>query len=258
MSKAKTRLGNWQEEIAFEEDKKSLQKALQSTGGLLSQQILAKVQQHTVPCALGQLDSVLQYGSPFMLQNASSNGTLAIDMDDRILGPLGWKVNCSTTSAHSPVLRNSWVIMPGPSTGNKIGDPVCYGNKVLICSVPELADPPVVLASEMKTPQSCSKFSKNQEVYFTPNIGIGSLWSFEYANPEYRQDVEGQPINPTSAVVLKHVATNNLLAATNFHFTNDFGSENEVCCARLQVFASKSRTAPERPENYWHIVGAPS
>jgi hypothetical protein len=252
---AKTRLGNWQEEIAFEEDKKKLQKALQSTGGLLSQQILAKVQQHTVPCQLGVLGSVLQFGVPFMLQNASSNRILAIDMDDRIIGPLGWKVNCSTTSSLAPMLRNSWIIMPGPSSGSSIGDPVCYGSKVLICSVPELADPPVFLGSEMKTPQSCSKFSKNQEVYFSPNTGISSLWSFEFANPEYRQDVEGQPINPTSTVVLKHIATNNFLAATGFHFTNDFGSENEVCCARFQMFASKSRSAPERPENYWKIVG---
>jgi hypothetical protein len=256
MSKAKTRLGNWQEEIAFEEDKKKLQKALQSTGGLLSQQILAKVQQHTVPCALGQLGSSLQYGVPFLLQNSSNDGTLAIDMDDRILGPLGWKVNCSTTPSRDATLRNSWIVMPSAASGAALGDSVCYGSKVLICSVAELADPPVFLASEMKTPQSCSKFSKNQEVYFTPNTGIGSLWSFEYSNPEYRQDVEGQPINPTSAVVLKHVATNNFLAVTNFHFTNDFGSENEICCARLQTFASKSRSAPERSENYWKIVGA--
>lgn len=256
MSKAKTRLGNWQEEIAFEEDKKSLQKALQSTGGLLSQQILAKVQQHTVPCTLGHLDNALRFGVPFVLQSCSNDGALSIDMDDRTLGPLGWKVNCSTASSLAPTLRNSWIVMPSLTSGAAIGDPVCYGNKVLLCSVAELADPPVFLASEMKTPQSCSKFSKNQEVYFTPNTGIGSLWAFEYSNPEYRQDVEGQPINPTSTVVLKHVATNNFLAATNFHFTNDFGSENEVCCARLQTFASKSRSAPERDENYWKFVGA--
>lgn len=253
MSKAKTRLGNWLEEIAFEDDKKSLQSQLRANGGLLSQQILAKVEQHLTPCELAVFpDSVLTYGSPIMLQNTFTTGVLAVDLDDRILGPLGWKVNCSTTRQSTPSLRNCWIIRPTGS--NKVGEPVCYGHKVLLTSVGDLADPPIYLASEMKTPQSCSKFSKNQETYFSPNGGMGCLWSFEYANTEYREDVVDQPVLITSAVVLKHVATNNFLAASNFHFTNDFGSENEVCCAKFQLYASKAQKAPEKLENFWKIV----
>lgn len=253
--KAKTRLGNWLEEIAFEEDKKALQKRLQESGGLLSQKILAKVQQHTAAAELGCHGEHLVYGSPFMLRNVSTKGVIAIDMDDRQLGPLGWKINPSTSQEAAPQLRNCWVVLPPPSNKTvSIGDVVCYGHKVVIASVPELAEPSVFLSSEMKTPQSCSKLSKNQETYFSPNGGMSALWTFEYANSEYREDVIDQPVKVTTPICLKHVATNMSLASTTFKFTNDFGYENEVCCGRFQGYASKGGKAPETDENLWEIV----
>lgn len=259
---SKTRLGNWQEEIAFEEDKKRLRENIAESGGLLSQRILAKVRQHSTPVELAPVadDTFLRFGVPVMLQNADTVGVLSVDMDDKSMGPTGWKVNATTATATHATVRNAWILVPAPSAddvfwkGRGEADVVHYGQKFVIRSVPELAEPPVFLTSEMKSPQSCSKVTKNQEVYFSTNGGAAALWTVEFGNIEYRDDVVGQPAKATSMFVVRHVATNNLLAATSAKFNNDFGPENEVCCAKFQGYASKGGKAPEQKQNFWVFV----
>lgn len=255
MLKSKTRLGNWFEEIAFEEDKRNLQKNIQQSGGTLTQTILAKVQHHITPTTLDTpTDKYLHYGTQYMLQSAGTNGVLSVDMDDRHLGALGWKVVGSTALATSSVIRNTWMLVPASGDAAE-GGIVRYGEKLLLVCVPALASPPVCLASEMKSPQSCARLSSNQEVYFSPNGGSACFWSVQFGNAEFREDVVGEPVCRDSLVVLRHQATANFLGSSEqYRFTNDFGSECELFCAKIQLFASKLGKAPEQKENLWLFV----
>jgi hypothetical protein len=254
-------LGNWQEELAYEADRKNLHLTRREMGTLISQQIIMKIKQHTSPCQLGAIDSdgFLRFGVPVSLKSVETCCFLSVDMDDKYLGPNGWKVVGSTGNGYSQ-LRNSWVMVPVPSEDDAYwqqrgeADIVHYGQKFLISSVSELADPPIFLTSEMKSPSSVSRITSNQEVYFSSNGGLGSYWVVEFGNPEYREDVEGQPAKAESVFIIKHAATNNFLASFSKKFVNDFGVENEICCSRVQEYASKAGKAPEQKSNFWTFV----
>lgn len=263
---AKTLLGNWHEELVFEADKKSLQKNLKEGGGLLSQRILAKVAQHRTPYALPgpSADGLLHFNVPLLMQNVDTLGFLSVDMDDQAAGPLGPKIQCTTVpSPNGASLRNSWILVPVPSADDSYwkskGEEsvVHYGQKFVIQSVPELTERPVFLSSERKSPNSSSKVSNNQEVYFSENGGQAAFWVVEFGNLEYRPDVEGQPAKASSVALIRHTSTNMPLAScTKHHLTNDFGTEYEVSCQKFERYHSKGGKAPEEKQNFWVFVSA--
>ena len=260
----KTLLGNWHEELAYQADKKALQRNLKESGGLLSQRILAKVNHHRTPCALPSVatDGFLHFNVPIMIQNMETLGYLAVDTDDQTNSALGPKIQCTTVpSAEGSTLRNSWVLVPVPSVDDAFwksrGEEsvVHYGQKFVVQSTPALSEQPLFLTSERKSPSSASKVSSNQEVYFSANGGQAAFWTVEFGNAEYRPDMEGQPAKASSVALFRHTATNMPLASsTKYHFTNDFGPEFEVCCCKFQQYHSKGGRAPEQKSNFWVIV----
>lgn len=261
---AKTLLGNWAEEIAYEADKKALQRNLKASGGLLSQRILAKVNQHRTPCQLAPVaaDGYLRFNVPLMIQNMDTLGYLSVDTDDQSSSALGPKIQCTTVpTPEGALLRNTWVLVPVPSADDAFWQSkgeenvVHYGQKFVIQSAPGLSEQPLFLTSERKSPNSASKVSQNQEVYFSANGGQAAFWTLEFGNAEYRQDMEGQPAKQSSVAQFRHTITNFPLASSKkYHFTNDFGPEFEVSCCKFQQYCSKAGKAPELKENFWVIV----
>jgi hypothetical protein len=261
---AKVLLGNWHEELAYEADKKALQRNLKESGGLLSQRILAKVNHHRTPCSLPPVaaDGYLRFNTPLMIQNMETLGCLSVDTDDQASSALGPKIHCTTVpSPDGATLRSTWILVPVPSADDAYwkskGEEavVHYGQKFVIQCLPDLSAQPLFLTSERKSPNSSSKVSQNQEVYFSANGGQAAFWSLEFGNAEYRPDMEGQPAKASSVALFRHTTTNMPLASSSkFHFTNDFGAENEVCCCKFQQYFSKGGRAPEQKSNFWVIV----
>lgn len=262
----KPRIGNWQEELVYEADKKKLLAETRALGGTLSQQIVAKVQQHrkTATLASAQADGFLRFGVPVMLQNAETECFLSTDTDDKSSAPGGFKIACTTAPAKNPMVRNTWILLPVPSADDDFwaskgeGDVVHYGQKFLISSLEQLADTPLYLSSELKSPNTLSKITKNQEVYFSAAGGQQAMWTAQFGHLEYRPDMEGQPVKANCVLVLKHVLTNMPLASTKAKYGNDFGMEWEVCANKFQIMNTKHGNAPEQKANLWAFVTAPA
>lgn len=266
MPPGKTRIGNWQEELVLEADRKAKQIDARDGGELLSQRIARKVRAHNTPCDLVNEapDGFLRFQAPLMLQNAETEGFLSMDVDDRVEGPHGWRVIVTTVPQKQPVLRSVFVIMPVPSDddqyfkGKGEGDVLHYGQRFVLQTHPALLEKPMYLCSERKTPESKSKVSGNQFVYLSEEGGQAALWAIDYSNAEYRGDMEGQAVKSNALVLIRHTPTNIPLASTKSRYVNDFGTEYEVCANKYQKFASKSATAPEEKACFWAIVTAPS
>jgi hypothetical protein len=267
MPSAKVRIGNWQEELAYEADKKALLKNARENGSTLSQGILAKVKHHRQEVDLQQPhpDGFLRFGVPVALQNADTNGCLATDLDDKSCADGDDRFACTTTRVTKPQLRAAWVMLPVPSKDDAFiaedADPdvVHYGQRFVIQTSNGLANEPLFLSSTNKTHTSLSRVTSNQDVFLSANGGQKALWAAMHANAEYRPDMVGKPVKANSLLILVHQGTNVPLASTSgARVSNDFGAEFEVCCHRYLKVQSKSGNAPEQAANLWAAVTAPA
>jgi hypothetical protein len=266
MPSAKVRVGNWQEELAYEADRKALVAEARGAGATLSQRILAKVRHHRQRVELqdAPADGYLRFHRPIALQNADTQGCLATDLDDKSLVGAETRFAATTATLDEPQLRSSWILLPVPSNEDAFIDPasdpevVHYGQRFVIQSLDNLRDEPLFLSSGPKTHTNLSRVTSNQDVFFTEKGGRNAIWFAVHANGEFRQDMTGKPIKANALVLLNHQATNTPLASTSTaRVANDFGAEYEVCASRILAVRSKSGSAPELPANLWAFVTAP-
>lgn len=267
MPSAKVRIGNWQEELAYEADRKNLLRDARASGSTLSQRILAKVQHHNQDVELQVVseDGYLRYGQPLAIQNADTQGCLAADTDDKQQVGTETRYACTTTRTTTPKLRSSWILVPVPSDQDALLNPnadpniVHYGQRFVIQSLEGLHPEPLFVTSSQKNHLTLSRVTNNQDVFLTKRGGQAAIWSAVYANPEYRPDMEGKPVKANALVILRHQLTNMPLASSAAaKLANDFGAEFEVCCHRYLTSHSKGGNAPEQPANLWALVTAPA
>ncbi|KAH9578735.1 hypothetical protein LSM04_003586 [Trypanosoma melophagium] len=264
----KALLGNWFEEEAYKRDRRRLMEG--RNGGFVdaaseTQRIMAKVKHHSTPYKLAKMpeDGYLHFYTPIMLQNAATLGFLSLDLEDRTMGPTGWRVVCSTAPADGPTLRNCFVLVPAPTgptdmiaAPNEEADMVHYGQPFFLMTVPELCDDPLSLVSEHKGPHSASKVTgKYQDVFFSPDGNCAeAMWVVDFANPDYREDMRDRPVKADAVMIIRHNHTNVPLASTKNVFYNDFGPEYEVCCNKFAPSVTKLRGGQLLDENFWTFV----
>jgi hypothetical protein len=263
MSHGKVLIGNWAEELAYEQDRREVAAAAKAQGGTLVQQIVRKVKAHNAPVQIAPVaaDGFLHLGTVVMLQCAGTEGFLSTDLDDRSVIGTQQKVAVTTSKSAAPRLRSAFVI---EADGATTDDVVRYGQRIRFRTLPELSDAGEVwyLASTMKTPLCYSKVTRNNETFLVRPSATGaalSVWQFAYAHPEYRPEMEGMPVKANAVVIVHNICTNSPLASTpGDTFTNDFGVECEVCCHRYTVKHVRGGNAPEQPSNLWAVVTAPT
>jgi hypothetical protein len=266
MPSAKVRIGNWQEELAYEADRKALARDARDTGATLSQRILAKVKHHRQPVDVPPpaADGLLRFNRPYVLQNADTEGCLATDLDDKAQVGFDTRFACTTTLIGKPQLRATWTLVPVPSREDALvsadADPVIvhYGQRFVIQSQDGFSDQPLYLCSVPKSPTDLSRVTSNQEVFFATKGGANAIWTFAHGNSEYREDMVGKPVKGDQFLLLVHQNTNTPIASSKAgKLANDFGAEYEVCCHRYLRIHSKSGTAPEEPANLWIVTAPP-
>jgi hypothetical protein len=64
-------------------------------------------------------------------------------------------------------------------------------------------------------------------------------WIIDYIDPNYRFEKQGEPVQATDPVLIRHCQTNHYLASDLVPYKNDFGTEYEVC---VNSFATKNRS----------------
>jgi hypothetical protein len=247
----------------------------------LSAQIFAKRAHHLQPAETApSANGFVRFGVPIQLQNEETEGFLAIDIHDKNGVGKSLKINSTTSPSGTPVLRNTWILLPVAEdilkvqlkyqalgkTAEDLGfEPTSvlhYGQRFVICSLDDMQVIPsgneepntVLLASEAKTPQSQAKRSGGQEVYFTPYSSQRTWWTPVHANPDYRLDMEYAPVKANTLFLIRHQITAMPLASTKIVCPNDFGAEFEVFANRITRVQVRNGNALETAANFWQVV----
>ena len=210
-------------------------------------------------------EGILTTDNYFMIQNACSNGMLSIDTDDR--NP-NYKIGCSVTT--NPLMnfacrRN---LFKFEKYGNSDSNVISYGEKILILSHSDLLNEPLYLFSTLVSPQSYSRFSRNQEVLAVNEKNYYTCWVIEHIDSSIRMAMEGTPVKVTDPFIIRHCSTSRLLASDMVDYFNDYGHEYEVCCNnflsrnKYQTLVSEkegrlridTKLRTEQDQNIWKIV----
>ena len=129
--------------------------------------------------------------------------------------------------------------------------------------------------SSLVTPQSYSRFSRNQEInmnsertYSSGKLHFYLVWIIEYIDPSLRFSMEGRPVSTSEPFIVRHCGTARLLASDVVDYFNDYGHEYEVCGFnymsnnKYQTLISEkdgklkidTTTKSEQYQNIWTIV----
>lgn len=216
-------------------------------------------------------DGILTTNNFFMIQNGKSQGFLVIDTDDK---------NSNYDNAFA-VTTNPLISFGCPrslfsiqlydknnSNNSEEKQIINYGQKIIILSHPLNFEKSLYLFSSLVTPQSYSRFSRNQEVLINSEISYNSCWCIEHLDPTLRFSLEGKPVSTNEPFIIRHCSTSRLLASDLIDYYNDYGNEYEVCCNnfltnnKYQALISEkegrikidTKTRLEKEQNVWFIV----
>lgn len=227
-------------------------------------------------------EGILTTNNFFLLQNGKTQGFLVIDTDDKNTNhetAFGVTTNplisfACPRSLFSIKLYDNY--KKPKNTGNDISsnlqseekEVINYGQKILIFTYPVNGDQDLCLYSCLVSPQSYSRFSRNQEVLVNSEISYNSCWCIEPIDPTLRFSLEGKPVSLKEPFIIRHCATNRLLASDLIDYYNDYGHEYEVCCHnfltnnKFQALISEkegrmkidTKTRLEKEQNIWFVV----
>lgn len=210
-------------------------------------------------------DGILTTGNYFLLQNAMTNGFMAVDTDDK---------NNAYDNAFA-VTTNPLMNFACPRSLFKIekysqsnNEYITYGEKIIFVTHSDIFNVDLYLHSSLISPQSYSRFSRNQEVLVSSDKGYSTCWVIEYPDSTLRYSMEGKPVSLSEPMIIRHCATGRLLASDLIDYHNDYGHEYEVCCNnfltnnKYQTLLSEkegklkidTKTRLEKEQNLWIIV----
>ncbi|NP_001088753.1 uncharacterized protein LOC496017 [Xenopus laevis] len=263
------RLGNWNEDVALEEDvlkdfleKKDRGELLTQKTSNLKKNILKKTEL-SIP-----KDGFLHFGDVVMLLNPE-NSEQSLSNTSPTYGNYGLSVNPNESALYSkthleapcgvsgsrnlePTVRNAFIITS--VDGSDVGEPVHYGQNFALRSTEGFTSH-LYLTSDQKTFLKSSKKSYLQEVSLTDQLSYQNCWQFIYLDPQLRLENEGFPVPANTKLLIVHSKTNQCLAVLRKHVLwTLFGKECEVTA---HTFLNGHKA--EENENHWIVVtGNPS
>jgi hypothetical protein len=206
--------------------------ARKEAGSLTVSKMQQKLMHHLQPVQLTQANAGdnVQFGNTLMLWNHAAESFVSTDLDDSEARDDGATHCAATATKYSyPCARNALQLSRVANDGFAEDDGVLhYGQTVRFNSTEALSDPALYLHSYSHTPTVCSKYSRAQEATFGTVPEQYTLWKIMHVNPQARLETDGEPVPINTAVVIVHVCTNSLLAAS------------KVPCKYKQLFLGQS------------------
>lgn len=226
-------------------------------------------------------DGILTTNNFFMLQNGKTNGFLVVDTDDK---NSNYDYACAVTTnplisfacprslfsikLHDEKVKNVSNLSDTVNSNDEEKTVINYGQKIIIMAHPSNYEKNLILFSSLVSPQSYSRFSRNQEVLVNTEFSYNSCWCIEHIDPTLRFSLEGKPVSIREPFIIRHCSTNRLLASDLIDYYNDYGNEYEVCCNnfltnnKFQALISEkegrmkidTKTRLEKEQNIWFIV----
>jgi hypothetical protein len=180
-------------------------------------------------------DGYVHFGDAVMLFNQATDGCLACDPQE----PLSDETFATSSTWYTePCARNTFEVARYEGRGDKkdamfdfSGDDVVhFGQKIQIRCRAQLLPEQSCLTSHPRTPTSFSRYSRNQEVVMARRGDWSTVWEVQYLDPQFKMEMEGQPVPTNAPVALIHCGTHQHLASDVVKYRNDFGTEYETFC----------------------------
>ncbi|KAJ3240573.1 hypothetical protein HDU78_002240 [Chytriomyces hyalinus] len=234
------RLGNWFEESVLREGqlKDFIAKADSGTLG---------IQRHEMKMMLAlqevRLPEKFMFGENVMIKNLGTNGYLSVDLPDTFPNNVTIADEYYVTTANNlkrrdggkPVAaaRSSFKLVPIDEYGLVGMSDMTprYGMKIYIVSSDALIEKPMFLWSVPKNTAQKSRKLKYQMAFLSFEKGACAEWQIVYPDRSMRLEMEGQPVQAESPVIIQHQMTQNELGSelgTPSLIRNDFGVEYDV------------------------------
>eukprot|EP00033_Pygsuia_biforma_P002131 GCRY01002365.1.p1 GENE.GCRY01002365.1~~GCRY01002365.1.p1 ORF type:complete len:311 (+),score=48.91 GCRY01002365.1:128-934(+) len=248
-------VGNWYESEREREEQLQDYLEKKKKGLLLSQQL--GVSFEPVPLTSHE-DGLLHYGDTFILHSEHTTESLAVDLGESSHGTLFEAYAVTTAKIGAAIPRNTFTIQRVEHFDYEDeSDIVRFEEPFYISSMPSLCEKKLYLASRRANGEFVSKYSRKQEVYMTPTLDVDCKWRLSCLDPEWRLEMELQPVESNVPVMLVHIGTGQPLGSSGLKHENDFGTEHEVNCFQ---YTNQRKGGGQRnitAENAWVFV-APS
>lgn len=213
-------------------------------GTLTVSKMQQKLMHHLQPVQLTKAnagDSV-KFGDTLLMWNHAAESFVATDLGDSEARDDGATHCAATATKYSyPCARNALELSRVANDGFPEDDAVLHYGQTVRFSTTEALGDPLYLHSYHHTPVVCSKYTRAQEATFGSVPEQYTLWKVMHVNPQARLETDGEPVPINTAVVIVHVCTNSLLAASKAPYANDFQIEHgdtEMC---VKTYAAISK-----------------
>jgi len=232
---ARVRIGNWSEDV--EQENSRLQDYLykKDRGLLKCTQAEQRFSRALAPVELkGSSDGMVHFGEDVMLFNQKTDGCIACDLEEQVSG--GYPAWTATTTWYTePCNRTTFRIVPYHGPGDKKDNLFVYadnclhfGQKFMLQVNPNFSAQNTYLASYAKSPTRFARYSREQEVCVTTEDSWHCVFEVVCLDPQYKLEMEGQPIQANAPFAIMHLATRTYLASDKVTYRNDFGAEYEL------------------------------
>jgi Ca2+-binding EF-hand superfamily protein len=286
----KTRLGNWQEEIAIGNAKLENFRKRSESGSLALRKQEIKITRcnEVVPHTYTE-DGTIKFGDTIILSHDETGTILSCDpFEDMVQGQERFCV-CASDQQPAPKARHTFRVVRPPKrledAGTNSDDPYLrYGQafqlqcseSLLLSQTSQMLAPMLYLCSCKKNERTATRTTNRQMVYMSPRGDADSVWQFILPSKGKKNASErflalGREVNVEDSVQLTHRQTNQYLTCDRGNsFESEFGVEIECYCDRdslpgklglmISEFEGKSTAMtlakPDRPAYGWHIITA--
>ncbi|XP_049929900.1 cilia- and flagella-associated protein 161 [Epinephelus moara] len=248
------RIGNWNEDLYLEEDKKKEYLEKKERGELSAQKVDFLKQNILRPVDLTVTnDGQLHFGDVVMLVNMGGEkrqcSALSINADINSLTKtpsLAIQAPCGVSAGRGiqACTRTAFIITS--VDGSQEGSTLHYEQSFALKTTSGFAGG-LFLTSDLQSFQKCAKKSRLQEVNLDHGGSFLSWWKIVHFDPQERLEYEGQPIPANVSVLIIHCKTNQALAVLGDHILcNMYDKEYEIT-ARTFLDSHKA----EQDSNHW-------
>uniref|UniRef100_A0A7S2XX41 EF-hand domain-containing protein n=1 Tax=Fibrocapsa japonica TaxID=94617 RepID=A0A7S2XX41_9STRA len=230
-------------------------------------------------------DGQLRFGETIVIGHPQLQGSLCCDLWEEVAAGTG-EFEVSLTTEHQAQARNTFIITrvgkeklrDMSSTQYEADNILHFGEpfhlacneSLLVDERTDLLNPPLYVASTLKSSTRVTRASNRQMVYMSPTCTNDAVWVCQpMAGQQDRLLSAGLPVPANSPVVIQHRGTGQRLCSeAKYSSRGDFGVEYEVSCFTKQTphkqmallaetegrKTGQTLDRVENEENHWLII----
>jgi len=233
---------------------------------------LAPAQLSTAPA-----DGIMRFGDRVLVKSQCNDGALAVSLGQKLACEDADLFGVFCTPSSEAMARNA--IKFSSYDGVSEGEPIRYGQKVMLEFSEGLAVKGVLSSMRSGRAQLSTQLVNKQEVYMQSVTTdrdksflspIDCAWTIQSASVDDRIISQGTEVLAGTPFVLVHVFTNKRLAGVQVTLPTDFGNESAVCAhtyhdtGKVNKLMRETMGRPtsglisrsETSENMWTVIYA--